>query len=56
MKRLSHIILSLIIALTFLPSYARTNSPSWAVRIVESEIERNPEAWQLDFQPKLKWD
>ena len=56
MKRLSHIIISLFIALTFLPSYARTNSPSWAVRMVESEIERNPEAWQLDFQPKLKWD
>ena len=56
MKQLSHIIISLIIALTFLPSYARTNSPSWAVRMVESEIERNPEAWQLDFQPKLKWD
>ena len=56
MKRLSHIIISLIIALSFLPSYARTNSSSWAVRMVESEIERNPEAWQLDFQPKLKWD
>lgn len=24
--------------------------------MVESEIVRNPEAWQLDFQPKLKWD
>ncbi len=29
---------------------------SWAVRMVESEMQRCPEAWQLDFQPGLKWD
>lgn len=28
----------------------------WSVRMVESEMIRCPEAWQLDFQPKLKWD
>lgn len=28
----------------------------WSVRIVESEMIRCPQAWQLDFQPRLKWD
>ena len=28
----------------------------WSVRMVESEMARWPESWQLDFQPKLKWD
>ena len=28
----------------------------WSVRMVESEIIRCPESWQLDFQPQLKWD
>ncbi len=28
----------------------------WSVRMVESEMIRNPESWMLDFQPKLKWD
>ena len=28
----------------------------WSVRMVESEMIRCPEAWRLDFQPKLKWD
>ncbi|HJD76700.1 MAG TPA: glycoside hydrolase family 88 protein, partial [Bacteroides reticulotermitis] len=28
----------------------------WSVRITESEMIRWPESWQLDFQPKLKWD
>ncbi len=27
-----------------------------SVRIAESEMVRCPESWQLDFQPKLKWD
>lgn len=56
MKQLSHIVLSLIFALSIIPVYAHSDSNSWAVRMVESEIARNPEAWQLDFQPKLKWD
>ncbi|MDR0729467.1 MAG: glycoside hydrolase family 88 protein [Prevotellaceae bacterium] len=29
---------------------------SWAVRMADSEMQRAPEAWQLDFQKKLKWD
>lgn len=28
----------------------------WSVRMAESEMIRCPESWQLDFQPKLKWD
>lgn len=28
----------------------------WSVRMVESEMIRNPESWQLDFQSRLKWD
>ena len=28
----------------------------WSVRMSESEMIRCPESWQLDFQPKLKWD
>ncbi len=28
----------------------------WSVRMAESEMIRCPQAWQLDFQPKLKWD
>lgn len=28
----------------------------WSVRMVESEIVRCPESWQLDFQLNLKWD
>lgn len=28
----------------------------WSVRLAESEMIRCPQAWQLDFQPKLKWD
>ena len=28
----------------------------WSVRMAESEMVRNPESWQVDFQPSLKWD
>jgi unsaturated rhamnogalacturonyl hydrolase len=28
----------------------------WSVRMTQSEIIRNPESWQLDFQSQLKWD
>lgn len=31
------------------------NQP-WSVRMVQSEMIRCPEAWQLDFQKTLKWD
>lgn len=56
---MKHLLRTLIIIATLatsLSGYANTQQESWAVRMVESEIARNPEAWQLDFQPKLKWD
>ena len=28
----------------------------WSVRKTESDMIRCPESWQLDFQPRLKWD
>ena len=28
----------------------------WSVLMTESEMIRCPESWQLDFQPRLKWD
>lgn len=54
MKHLRYITLGIIMIAASLSSMS--SEPSWAVRMVESEIQRNPEAWQLDFQPKLKWD
>ena len=54
MKHIYCIALCMIMAVASFCSYARDSS--WAVRMVESEIQRSPEAWQLDFQPKLKWD
>ena len=39
-------------------SFAQTvdrNMP-WSVRMTRSEMIRNPESWQLDFQTRLKWD
>lgn len=33
-----------------------SSSLPWSVRMVRSEILRNPKAWQLDFQKGLKWD
>ncbi len=57
MKRLSLSVVCLLLASSISLLAARTHdNDSWAVRMVESEIARNPEAWQLDFQPKLKWD
>lgn len=32
------------------------NQKPWSVRMAESEMVRNPESWQVDFQPSLKWD
>ena len=35
---------------------AISNKSSWAVRMVESEMKRHPEAWSLDFEKKPKWN
>ena len=38
-------------------SQSRVDSAApWSVRMAESEMTRCPEAWQLDFQKRLKWD
>ena len=58
MKQLSQIAVCLLAASALLQTdvaIAQKKS-SWAIRMVESEMQRCPEAWQLDFQPKLKWD
>lgn len=39
-----------------LPAQTVSVKQPWSVRMVESEMIRCPESWQLDFQPKLKWD
>lgn len=50
----------LLAVLAFLSTEAgaqRVSSDNpWSVRMAESEMVRWPESWQLDFQPKLKWD
>ncbi len=47
--------LFLLSALLILTSSCKQET-SWAVRMADSEMARNPEAWQLDYQKKLKWD
>lgn len=39
-------------------SFAQTvdRDMPWSVRMTRSEMIRNPESWQLDFQTRLKWD
>ena len=29
--------------------------PAWSERMIQSEIERNPEPWMIDFSPKPRW-
>ncbi len=50
-------ILALLIAMTVPVSAQQVDGKlPWSVRLTESEMIRYPESWQLDFQPKLKWD
>lgn len=47
----------LLMTLSLGMSAQRVNKEQpWSVRMVQSEMIRCPESWQLDFQPKLKWD
>lgn len=51
------IVLGLLLALPLGMSAQRVSSEQpWSVRMAESEMIRWPESWQLDFQPRLKWD
>jgi len=33
----------------------KTDDRPWSVRMIDSEIARNPEGWMLDFAKNLKW-
>lgn len=51
------IVFGLLLALPLGMSAQRVSSEQpWSVRMAESEMIRWPESWQLDFQPRLKWD
>lgn len=51
------IVSGLLLALPLGMSAQRVSSEQpWSVRMAESEMIRWPESWQLDFQPRLKWD
>ena len=41
---------------TFLRAQLPEPQQPWSVRMAQSELVRNPESWQLDFQKELKWD
>ena len=50
-------ILTLLVTMSLPASAQQVDSKlPWSVRLTESEMIRYPESWQLDFQPKLKWD
>ena len=50
-------ILALLVTIALPASSRQVDSKlPWSVRMTESEMIRYPESWQLDFQPKLKWD
>lgn len=60
MKRILLNLCGAVALLCALPMRAQTEKISeklpLSVRLAESEMVRCPESWQLDFQPKLKWD
>ena len=60
MKRILLSLWGMAVMLCALPMRAQTEKISeklpLSVRLAESEMVRCPESWQLDFQPKLKWD
>ena len=50
MRRLFLLLTSFLCCLS-----AASQSKRWSLRLVNSEMQRNPEPWLLDFQPSLKW-
>ena len=48
--------IGVLLAFAAMPFRAQTGEKPMSVRMAESEMQRYPESWQLDFQPKLKWD
>ncbi len=49
-------VLIAVLSATTLNAQKVSDKLPWSVRMTESEMVRCPESWQLDFQPKLKWD
>ena len=47
--------LSMVIGLPLLAQKVSKDKP-WSVRMAESEMIRNPQAWQLDFVKEPKWN
>lgn len=45
-----------VMSLSVLSAQTVCDKLPWSVRMTKSEMIRCPESWQLDFQPKLKWD
>ena len=48
--------IGVLLALAAMPLRAQIGEKPMSVRMAESEMQRYPESWQLDFQSKLKWD
>ena len=49
-------ILSLISLLLSCTGEKETTEAPYYVRMVESEMQRNPESWMVDFSKKIKWN
>lgn len=47
---------TLLFSVSLLAQQRVKESSLWSVRMTESEMIRCPQSWQLDFQPRLKWD
>ncbi len=59
MKRFSlctHLVFGALLCSASLSAQKVSDKLPWSLRMVESEMIRCPESWQLDFQPNLKWD
>lgn len=51
---LSAVSLLFVMATPFLQ--AKTDYKTWAIRVADSEMHRNPELWRTDFVTRPKWD
>lgn len=50
------IVLTGLVSCSLMNAQTVSDKMPWSVRMTASEMIRCPESWQLDFQPKLKWD
>ncbi len=56
MKLCKVLVIGALLGSTSLSAQTVSDKLPWSVRMVQSEMIRCPESWQLDFQPTLKWD